>query len=116
MKKFSSFCNVLIVILFIAGSIFINKGFDKKDNYYNSDIYSSINKNNYVGGDAYNYIINANYFTGYIVLGCSLYVCATILSALSAYIIIKEQERAQIINSTSTNLSANNVIDNLPPL
>lgn len=59
---------VLAVLSFIVAAVFVNKGMDKINNYYNSEDFSILNENAYVGGDAYNYIINANYATGYYVL------------------------------------------------
>ena len=52
------------VALILAGIFFIRCGFDKKDNYYHSEGYSSLDVNAYVGGDAYNFIINGTYFAG----------------------------------------------------
>lgn len=64
----NKFLTVLMICFIMAGCFFVYDGFDKKDNYYSSDIYYTLSKNAYVGGDAYNYIINANYFTGYMIL------------------------------------------------
>lgn len=65
--------------LLIVSAICFWKGFDLKNNYYQSEKYPSLNRNVYVGGDAYNYIINSNYFTGYMVLGSSSAIGAVIL-------------------------------------
>lgn len=74
--------NILIIVAIITiviASIFVYKAFDVKENYYNSDTYTSFSKNAYVGGDAYNYIINANYFTGYLTFAGCLYIISCIL-------------------------------------
>ena len=80
---------ILSIVLVVKGLEFIKEGFDVKENYYYSSNYSLLNKHAYVGGDAYNYIINANYFTGYMVLGCSSIICATISGAIAILINIK---------------------------
>lgn len=68
-------------LLIIVGSVLTWFAFDKKDNYYNSENYTALNKNAYVGGDAYNYIINSNYFTGYLVLASCAYLSGCVLMA-----------------------------------
>lgn len=80
---------ILSIVLIVKGLEFIKEGFDVKEDYYYSSNYSFLNKHAYVGGDAYNYIINANYFTGYMVLGCSSIICATISGAIAILINIK---------------------------
>jgi len=90
MKTIYNLCFSFAAVLFVIGSILIYQGFDKKLNYYNSDSYPSLNKNVYVGGDAYNYIINSNYFTGYSVLGCSAFICATLLICIGLYLRFKD--------------------------
>lgn len=70
------------VALILAGIFFIRCGFDKKDNYYHSEGYSSLDVNAYVGGDAYNFIINGTYFAGYCALGGALLICGTITGAI----------------------------------
>lgn len=72
-------------MLVVFGCVFAFMGFDKKDNYYNAEIYSNLSKNAYVGGDAYNYIINSNYFTGYLTLASACFVCGTILFAVGIF-------------------------------
>ena len=74
---------IVAIVLAIIGGICIKNGFDVKDHYYSSEKFPNLNRYAYVGGDAYNYIINANYFTGYIVLGSSLFVCSAISIATS---------------------------------
>ena len=81
---------IVAIVLIINGINCINKAFDYKDHYYSSETYPTLNKHVYVGGDAYNYIINANYFTGYIVLGSSLFVCSAISVATS--LLLKKKE------------------------
>lgn len=77
-KSVSTFLLLLSIAFFTIGIICIYQGFDKKDNYYQSDYSWSSNVNAYVGGDAYNYIINGTYFAGYCALGGSLLICGTI--------------------------------------
>lgn len=71
------FCIICIISL-VCGIVFMRQGFDKKNNYYNSENYTILNENAYVGGDAYNYIINGTYFTGYVVLAGSMFTIFTI--------------------------------------
>ena len=75
---------IVAIVLIILGSIFVYKGFDKKNNYYKSDYFGI---NTYVGGDAYNSIINGNYFTGYMTLGGNMYICATLLMCFGMFYI-----------------------------
>ena len=75
-----SIMNLIATIIIITGIVFLYIGFDKKNNYYNSDMSFSISENAYVGGDAYNYIINANYFTGYMILAGTCFVCGSLLA------------------------------------
>ena len=77
-KNISIVLIIIGIVLIAIGSKCLETGFDKKDNYYNSDLYSSINQNAYVGGDAYNYIINGTYFTGYVTLASGLYITSSI--------------------------------------
>lgn len=58
--------------------IFFYKGYDVKNNYYNSK-YSYTYENAYVGSDAYNYIINGTYFTGYSVIASASLLCGVLL-------------------------------------
>ncbi len=69
---------VIGVIFYIVALFLIWLGFDKMQNYQNSEYYS-LSKNAYVKGDAYNYIINGTYFTGYSVLGVGSAIIGTIL-------------------------------------
>ena len=73
-------------ILLLVSAVCFWKGFDYKNNYYQSEHYSSLNKYAYVGGDAYNYIINGTYFTGFMVLGSSAALEAIML--ISVWLII----------------------------
>ncbi len=77
-KKVVCILAVITAIALILGVQKIYTGYDKKNNYYYSESYSSLDKNAYVGGDAYNYIINGNYFTGYMVQGMGYLLIATI--------------------------------------
>lgn len=81
-------CFTLAGFLIVFGGWFIYQGFDKL-NYDNSSFEP---KNVYVGGDAYNYIINSNYFTGYGVLGCSAFICATMLVCIGLYLCFKDKD------------------------
>jgi len=79
MKKSTSTMLLLIsLIFFVVGSYCVYQGFDKKDNYYQSEYSWDSNVNVYVGGDAYNYIINGTYFAGYCALGGAMFICGTI--------------------------------------
>lgn len=85
MQKKLSVKSIKAIVLFsvslvflVMGLCFIGEGFDKKDNYYNSEYSYSANINAYVGGDAYNYIINGTYFAGYCALGGAMLISATI--------------------------------------
>lgn len=87
--------NVLILaalIFFIVSGVFFGKGFNVKNEYYNSEDFSSLNKNAYVGGDAYNYIINGTYFTGYSVIASASLLSGIILLSNSIKITIKIKE------------------------
>lgn len=66
---------VLSLCMVLVGSVFLYKGYDVKNNYFNSDTYG---ENAYVGGDAYNFIINGTYFTAYSVMGMGSYIIAAI--------------------------------------
>ena len=77
---------VLTVLMIIMGIQKISVGYEKKNEYYNSDTYSSLNKNAYVGGDAYNYIINGTYFTAYMIQGMGFLIIAT-MSGISALLL-----------------------------
>ena len=67
------------IALIVASLIFFYKGYDKTNNYRNSDSIYSENVNAYVGGDAYNYIINAEYANGNFIIAIGLDIIATIL-------------------------------------
>ena len=77
---FLYFLTVIFLIMFI---IFAHKGYDKMNNYRNTD-YSS--ENAYVGGDAYNYIINGTHATGYYVLA-GTFLIAAVISLVGGFII-----------------------------
>ena len=96
-----SIINIVASIIIVIGLVFLYIGFDKKNNYYNSDISYSDSKNVYVGGDAYNYIINANYFTGYMVLSGSCFICGTILLGMSHLTTILVAPSKKLINNIS---------------
>lgn len=89
MKKISSVFITLAVIFMIIGLICLWKGFDYKNNYYNSDDYSSLNQHAYVGGDAYNYIINGTYFGGYITMSMGFEIIAAIFVCFGIHCYLK---------------------------
>ena len=72
---------VVSLCFYILSAIMLYKGYDKITNYYNSDLYYSLNENAYVGGDAYNYIINGTYATGFFVLSMGFLLSGIICSA-----------------------------------
>ena len=99
MKSISAIWIILAVIAFIIAGVLVNRGFDKINNYYNSENYPSINENAYVGGDAYNYIINANYATGYFVLAMISVIAGfgfLLIGHLSQICTFQEQLRNEI--------------------
>ncbi len=94
-------------IMLIAFFIFLFIGFDKINNYSNSDLFYSSNTNAYVGGDAYNYIINGTYFTGYMVLAIGFLISSVILFATARFQPYKERpininsQKEPVSNETS---------------
>jgi hypothetical protein len=86
LNRLSSIMIVISIVLIIIGSILLFQGFDKKDNYYQSEYASYLNKHVYVGGDAYNYIINGTYFIGYITLATASYVISILLVCTASII------------------------------
>lgn len=88
----SSLIGISIAFAIIA-SVFFLKGYNVKNNYYNSENFSRLNKNAYVGGDAYNYIINGTYFTGYLVIGSACMVSSVLLVCGAVYVSMKEMEK-----------------------
>lgn len=88
LKNIRKMLLICMIVCFIVSIIFFAKSYDVKNEYYNSDVFTSLNKNAYVGGDAYNYIINGTYFTGYsiiasnVLLGGILLLCSTIVVTL----------------------------------
>ena len=113
MKKILGCILIIIsVALFIRGGMFINVGFDKKNNYYSSEDYSNLNVNAYVGGDAYNYIINSNYFTGYLVLGSTMLLMGTICCVSGIAFSVDKQPKQVLKEAVINDLQSNE----LPPL
>lgn len=86
---------ILCAVFLMLGIFFCFKGFDCKNNYYNSEYSSSLNKNAYVGGDAYNYIINGTYFTGYLTLGGSSLICSITCLCSCAIIYILQDKKTE---------------------
>lgn len=76
--------------------IFFGKGYNVKNNYYNSELSETLNKNAYVGGDAYNYIINGTYFTGYAIIGVGCLLSGIILIGIIVIVTIKIKEYEEI--------------------
>ncbi len=92
LKPIKNILIVLAMICFIISGIFFGKGHNVKNEYYNSENFTSLNKNAYVGGDAYNYIINGTYFTGYSVIASATLLSGIILISNSIIITIKIKE------------------------
>ncbi len=112
MKRASSICIAVAIILIILGSVFFYQGFDKKNNYYSDSTNSELSKNAYVGGDAYNYIINSEYFVGYIVMGSAAYICGSIFICLGIALFYKQDKD----RSADTIINNNDQITELPPI
>ena len=96
------FKNISIVICIITlciGLFATLEGIDKKNNYYNSENYTSLNENAYVGGDAYNFIINGTYFTAYFTLASGMYVVSAItgIYAMNLSLKINEEKKTSDI-------------------
>lgn len=86
-----NFLIILTITAIICGSVFIFKGYDKKDNYSDGSGYRRINY--YVGGDAYNLIINASFFVGYMVLGIGCYILAFLSMIGAAFLTRLDDEK-----------------------
>lgn len=91
------YLKVSTVIFFVLAVIFFGKGYNVKNNYYNSELSETLNKNAYVGGDAYNYIINGTYFTGYAIIGVGCLLSGIILIGIIVIVTIKIKEYEEII-------------------
>lgn len=87
---------IVFAITLIIGLVSLFTAYEKKDNYYNSEDYSSLNKNSYVGGDAYNYIINGTYFTGYMIQGVGFLVISTLTGMGALYFLCKKDPDSKI--------------------
>lgn len=81
--------NAICVIAVAAIIFFGYQAYDKKNNYFNSDV-TFLNENAYVGGDAYNYIINAEYFAGYASLAGACAITAVISFSCGAMLQLVE--------------------------
>ena len=110
MKKNSIWMPIAAVILIVISISCINKGFDCKDNYYNSEEYAILNQNAYVGGDAYNFIINGTYFTGYSVLGGASGLGAIILLCSYFNILNHDKLIEKIVSKNSSKDEKVNVV------
>ena len=88
------------IFCFIIAGIFFYKGYDAKNNYHNSEYYTSLNKNAYVGGDAYNYIINGTYFTGYSVIASAFLLSGVMfnINGIKLYNANTEKEKNNVSN------------------
>ncbi len=91
LRQIKSILVGLAVVCFIVSGVFFFKGYNVKNEYYNSE-YMSLNENAYVGGDAYNYIINGTYFTGYSVIASAALISGVILVSNSVIITMKLKE------------------------
>lgn len=87
---------VLSLIFIIIGAFFLYKGYDVKNNYYNSEYSSIASENAYVGGDAYNYIINGTYFSGYMCVGMGCFTIAAIFLTGSIFVMVNESTTMKI--------------------
>lgn len=85
---------LLILALFCAGGCVKNweDGFDKYENYYQSET-GWRSKNAYVGGDAYNYIINGTYFTAFTVAAAGYGISAVICLCFSFVLFSMNSEK-----------------------
>lgn len=88
-KIMRSVIALLALLCFCISGIFFSKGYNVKNEYYNSEEYPILNENAYVGGDAYNYIINGTYFTGYSVIASAALICGVMLTCSYVNITIK---------------------------
>lgn len=99
-KSIEKVIPVVACFLLVMSIFCFWKGFDHKNNYYQSERYTSLNQYVYVGGDAYNYIINSNYFTGFMVLGASSALGAVML--VSVWLVIcpkKDQTEVPLLET-----------------
>lgn len=87
---------VVFAASLLLGLFSLAAAYDKKDRYYNSEDYSSLNENAYVGGDAYNYIINGTHFTGYMVQGMGFLVISTLAGVGALYFLCKKEPDLKI--------------------
>lgn len=83
-RRVKKILTIICVLALCVGIWATITGFNKKNNYYNSEYSISLNENAYVGGDAYNYIINGTYFTGYLTIAASMYVVSAITGSLAS--------------------------------
>ena len=90
-KAMKTFLVLIGLLAIIASAFFFYQAYDKYMNYYNSEVFTSLQKNAYVGGDAYNYIINGTYFTGFSVLGVGSLLLGMLCIGI-AYISSKMEE------------------------
>ena len=90
MKKTNKTIGIILLIItvlcIVVGGIQIKNGFDRKNNYLNSEY--GLLQNAYVGGDAYNYIINGTYFTGYVTFGSALLIIGTMTGIFGVHLLL----------------------------
>lgn len=102
-KKISLKTKILLAVAcvcLILGIVFCIIGFDKKNNYYNSESFYSLNVNAYVGGDAYNFIINGTYFAGYLALAGAMFICGCTCGVSGLLFASKEEEKQVAVPKT----------------
>lgn len=111
-KTISKILLFLSLTFFAVGAYFVYQGFDKKDNYYQSDYSWSKSVNAYVGGDAYNYIINGTYFAGYCALGGAMFICGSIagIGGLAITVIENKREEDVPVVSEVTHMTDDNTV------
>lgn len=97
LKKLKNILLSTAIGCFLISTIFFYKGYDAKNNYYNSE-YSTLNENAYVGGDAYNYIINGTYFMGYSVIASAFMLSGVLLCCTTVMVFIKIKLEKENLN------------------
>jgi hypothetical protein len=94
MRKLRVFFVAASIVCFSVAGLFYYKGYDVKNKYYYSEVFTDLNKNAYVGGDAYNYMINGSYFTGYSIIASAALLGGMIFvsDAVGITIKLKDEE------------------------
>lgn len=104
---------IIAIICLVLSGVMIYQGYDKINNYYNSENYPSLNVNAYVGGDAYNYIINGTYSTAYNVLASGFMISGFLCIAGGMIVTAIENKEVNVSRLENSN---NEMNDELPPL